>query len=77
HPASAAVVVGTADSTGHTTAERSQVGCRLPIVEHYKPQPYAQTLHDTCPNDMIVYTPSALTHHDVSPYDPSYHISHA
>ncbi|GKB38832.1 hypothetical protein Tco_0883774, partial [Tanacetum coccineum] len=66
--------VGIADSTGHTVVGRNQVGCRLPVVEHYKPQPYAQTLRDTCPSDMTVYTPSALSHPDVSPYDPSYHI---
>ncbi|GJV28160.1 hypothetical protein Tco_1384608 [Tanacetum coccineum] len=69
--------VGTADSTGHTAAERSQVGCRLPTSEHCKPQPYAQTLHDTCPSDMTAYTPSALSHPGISPSYPSYHINPA
>nr|GFA91530.1 hypothetical protein [Tanacetum cinerariifolium] len=31
------VEVDTVDSTGHTAAEHSQAGCRLPAVEHYKP----------------------------------------
>ncbi|GKF80363.1 hypothetical protein Tco_0238965, partial [Tanacetum coccineum] len=52
HPAAVADIavdtvvaeVGTTDSTGHTVAEHNQV--RLPIVEHYKPQPYAQTHPD-------------------------------
>ncbi|GKA86816.1 hypothetical protein Tco_0808527 [Tanacetum coccineum] len=69
--------VGTADSTGHTVAKCNQVGCRLPAVEHFKPQPYGQTLHDICPSDMTAYTPFALSHPDVSPYDPSYHINPA
>nr|GFA13782.1 hypothetical protein [Tanacetum cinerariifolium] len=47
---------GTTDSTDHTAAEHNQVGCRLPAVEHCKPQPYPQTLPDTCPNDMTAYT---------------------
>nr|GEW92968.1 hypothetical protein [Tanacetum cinerariifolium] len=63
--------------TVHTVAEHSQAGCRLPVVEHYKPQPYAQTLHDTCPSDMTANTPSALSHLDVSPSYPSYHINPA
>ncbi|GKF11688.1 hypothetical protein Tco_0049614, partial [Tanacetum coccineum] len=50
--------VGTADNTGHTAAEHNQVGCRLPALEHCKPQPYAQTLPGTCPSDMTAYTPS-------------------
>ncbi|GKD49469.1 hypothetical protein Tco_1278445 [Tanacetum coccineum] len=48
HPAAATdtaadtvVEVGTTDNTGHTKAEHNQVGCRLPAVEHCKPQPYA------------------------------------
>ncbi|GJV82986.1 hypothetical protein Tco_1522884 [Tanacetum coccineum] len=82
HPAAAVAStvvaeMGTADSTGRTIVGRNQVGCRLPTVEHYKPQLYAQTLYDICPIDMTAYTPSALSHHDVSPYDPSYHISPA
>ncbi|GKG32649.1 hypothetical protein Tco_0430159 [Tanacetum coccineum] len=68
-------VVGTASNTDHTEAEHKQVGCRLPAVEHYKPQPCAQTLHGTCPSDMTVCTPSSLSSPDVSLYDPSYHIS--
>ncbi|GKF19789.1 hypothetical protein Tco_0068427 [Tanacetum coccineum] len=67
--------VGTADNTGHTTAEHNQVGCRLSAVEHCKPQPYAQTLPGTCPSDMTAYTPSALLPLGVSPSYPSYHIS--
>ncbi|GKA34212.1 hypothetical protein Tco_0720641 [Tanacetum coccineum] len=48
HPAAAVAAdtvvaeMGTADNIGHTTAEHNQVGCRLPAVEHCKPQPYAQ-----------------------------------
>ncbi|GKB34484.1 hypothetical protein Tco_0879426, partial [Tanacetum coccineum] len=38
------VEVGTADNTDHTVVEHNQVGCRLPAVEHYKPQLCAQTL---------------------------------
>ncbi|GJR07804.1 hypothetical protein Tco_0790456 [Tanacetum coccineum] len=66
HPAAAdtamdtVVEVGTTDNTGHTTDEPNQVGCRLPAVEHCKPQPYAQTLPRTYPSDMTAYTPSAL-----------------
>nr|GFB77343.1 hypothetical protein [Tanacetum cinerariifolium] len=54
HPAVADTVVevDTTDSTGHTAAEHSQAGCKLLAVEHYKPQPYAQTLHDTRPSGM-------------------------
>ncbi|GJZ45846.1 hypothetical protein Tco_0593442 [Tanacetum coccineum] len=41
HPATAVdtvvVEVGTADNTGHTMVEHTQVGCRLPVVEYYKP----------------------------------------
>ncbi|GKA62169.1 hypothetical protein Tco_0761688 [Tanacetum coccineum] len=51
---------GTADNTDHTMAEHNQVGCRLPVVEHCIPQPYAQTLPSTCPDDMTAYTPSSL-----------------
>ncbi|GKD64148.1 hypothetical protein Tco_1306256 [Tanacetum coccineum] len=69
--------VGTANNSGHTAAEHSQVGCRLPAVEHYKPQPYAQTLLGTCPSDMTAYTPSALSYLGVSPSYPSYHINPA
>ncbi|GKE83089.1 hypothetical protein Tco_1553089, partial [Tanacetum coccineum] len=65
--------VGTADSTDHTMVEHTQVGCRLPALEHYKHQPYAQTLPGTCPNDMTAYTPSALSPLDISPSYPSYH----
>ncbi|GJR31498.1 hypothetical protein Tco_1107730 [Tanacetum coccineum] len=77
HPAAAVAgtvvaEVGTADSTGHTVVERNQVGCRLPAVEHYKPQPYAQILHDICPSDMTAYTPSALISIlEVPSYEPS------
>ncbi|GKC83526.1 hypothetical protein Tco_1139243, partial [Tanacetum coccineum] len=53
--------VDTADSTGGTVVGCNQVGCRLLAVEHYKPQPYAQTMHDICPSDMTAYTPSALS----------------
>ncbi|GKD73906.1 hypothetical protein Tco_1332188, partial [Tanacetum coccineum] len=63
HPAATAdtavVEVGTADNIGHTVAEHNQVGCRLPTVEHYKLQPCAQTLPDTCPCDMTTYTPQS------------------
>nr|GEU46527.1 hypothetical protein [Tanacetum cinerariifolium] len=45
HPATADIVVdivvaevGTADNTGHTMVEHTQLGCRLPAVEHYTPQ---------------------------------------
>ncbi|GKD41826.1 hypothetical protein Tco_1266471 [Tanacetum coccineum] len=78
HPAAVDTVVakaGTANNTGHTAAEHSQVGCSLPAVEHYKPQPYARTLHDTCPSNMTAYTPSALSHPGISPSYPSYHIN--
>nr|GEW69933.1 hypothetical protein [Tanacetum cinerariifolium] len=40
HPAATdpvLVEVDTADSIGHTVAEHSLAGCRLPTVEHYKP----------------------------------------
>ncbi|GJU00086.1 putative reverse transcriptase domain-containing protein [Tanacetum coccineum] len=47
--------VGTVDNTGHTAAKHNQVGCKLPVLEHYKPQPYAQTLPDTCLSDMTAY----------------------
>ncbi|GKA17645.1 hypothetical protein Tco_0697482 [Tanacetum coccineum] len=70
HPAAADTVVaevGTADNIGHTMAEHTQVGCRLPAVEHYKPQPCARTLPDTCPSDMIADTPSALSPLGISP----------
>ncbi|GKG21027.1 hypothetical protein Tco_0380828, partial [Tanacetum coccineum] len=85
HPAAAADIVadtvvaevGTTDSTSHTTAENNQVGCRLLVVEHYKPQPYAQTLPGTCPSDMTVYTPSVLSPLSVSPSYPSYHTNPA
>ncbi|GKF47414.1 hypothetical protein Tco_0137216, partial [Tanacetum coccineum] len=53
--------VSTADNTGHTTTEHNQVGCRFPVVKHYKPQPYAQTLSGICPSDMTAYTPSTLS----------------
>ncbi|GJS83210.1 hypothetical protein Tco_0749751 [Tanacetum coccineum] len=75
--ADTAVEVGTADNTGHTTAEHNQVGCRLPAVEHIKPQPYAQTLPGTCPSDMTAYTPSTLSPLSVSPSYPSYHTNPA
>ncbi|GKB52335.1 hypothetical protein Tco_0903088 [Tanacetum coccineum] len=39
--------VGTANNTSHIAAEHNQVGCRLPAVEHCKPQPYVQTLLGT------------------------------
>ncbi|GKC54907.1 hypothetical protein Tco_1077652 [Tanacetum coccineum] len=79
HPAVAdtAVEVGTTDNTGHTAVEHNQVGCRLPVVEHCKPQPYAQTLSGTCPSDMTVYTPFALLPLGVSPSYPSYHTNPA
>ncbi|GJU64057.1 hypothetical protein Tco_1245892 [Tanacetum coccineum] len=64
HPATIANIVvaevGTADNTDHTVAEHNQVGCKLPAVEHCKPQPYAQTLPGTCPSDMTAYTSSSL-----------------
>ncbi|GJR31926.1 hypothetical protein Tco_1108158 [Tanacetum coccineum] len=69
--------VGTADNTSHTMVEHTQVGCRLPVVEHYKPQPCAQTLPSTYPSDMTVYTPSALSPLGVSPSYPSYHTNPA
>ncbi|GJT30083.1 hypothetical protein Tco_0910358, partial [Tanacetum coccineum] len=85
HPAAAADIavdtvvaeVGTTDSTGHTAAEHNQVGCRLLAVEHYKPQPYAQTLPGTCPRDMTVYNPSVLSPLSVSPSYPSYYTNPA
>ncbi|GKG08399.1 hypothetical protein Tco_0334231, partial [Tanacetum coccineum] len=58
--------VGTADSSGHTMARHTQVGCRLPALEHYKPQPCARTLHGTYPGDMTTYTPFALSPLSVS-----------
>ncbi|GKC63740.1 hypothetical protein Tco_1096338, partial [Tanacetum coccineum] len=30
------VEAGIVDSTGHTMAGHTQVGCRLPALEHYK-----------------------------------------
>ncbi|GKA71483.1 retrovirus-related pol polyprotein from transposon TNT 1-94 [Tanacetum coccineum] len=51
----------------------SQVGCRIPGLEHYKPQPCARTLTGTCPSDMTAYTLSALSPLGVSPSYPSYH----
>nr|GEZ65518.1 hypothetical protein [Tanacetum cinerariifolium] len=69
--------IDTADSTGHTVAEHSQAGCRLPAMKHYKPQPYAQTLHGTCPSGMIAYTSYALSLLGESPSYPSYHINPA
>ncbi|GJV21614.1 hypothetical protein Tco_1370634 [Tanacetum coccineum] len=69
--------VGTTDNTDHTMAEHNQVGCKLPAVEHYKPQPYAQTHPGTCPSDMTTYTPYAQSPPDVSPSYLSYHISPA
>nr|GEU59897.1 retrovirus-related Pol polyprotein from transposon TNT 1-94 [Tanacetum cinerariifolium] len=69
--------VGTADNTGHTVADYNQVGCRLPAVEHCKPHPYAQTLPGTCPSDMTVYTPFALSPFGVSPSYPSYYTNPA
>ncbi|GKB97408.1 hypothetical protein Tco_0983545, partial [Tanacetum coccineum] len=69
--------VGTANNTDHTVAEHIQTGYRLPEVEHCKPQPCAQTLPGTCPNDMTAYTPSSQSPADVSPYYPSYHTSPA
>nr|GFA22544.1 hypothetical protein [Tanacetum cinerariifolium] len=41
-------------------AEHNQAGCRLPTVEHYKPQPCTQILHGNCPSDITFYTLSAL-----------------
>ncbi|GJU70574.1 hypothetical protein Tco_1256833 [Tanacetum coccineum] len=67
--------VGTIDSTGHIVAEHDQLCCRLPAVEHYKPQPCARTLPGTCPSDMTAYTPSALSPLGISPSYPSYHTS--
>ncbi|GJU73079.1 hypothetical protein Tco_1264484 [Tanacetum coccineum] len=69
--------VGIADNTGHTMAEHSQVGCRLLAVEHCKPQPCAQTLPGTCPNDMTAYTPFAVLRLGVSPNYSSYHTNPA
>ncbi|GKE95165.1 hypothetical protein Tco_1580020, partial [Tanacetum coccineum] len=85
HPAAAAdttvdtvvAEVGTTDNTSHTVVEHTQVGFRLPAVEHYKPQPCAQTLPSTCPSDMTSYTPSALSPLGVSPSYPSYHTNPA
>ncbi|GKG36906.1 hypothetical protein Tco_0447079, partial [Tanacetum coccineum] len=71
------VEVGTADYTGHTVVEHTQVGCRLPAVVHYKPQPCVQTLPSTCPSDMTVYTPFALSPLGISPSYPSYHTNPA
>ncbi|GJZ13353.1 hypothetical protein Tco_0548583 [Tanacetum coccineum] len=67
--------VGTANNTGHTAAEHTQVGYRLSAVEHYKPQPCAQTLPSTSLGDITIYTPSALLPLGVSPSYPSYHIN--
>ncbi|GKC54697.1 hypothetical protein Tco_1077442 [Tanacetum coccineum] len=69
--------VGIADNTGHTAAEHTQVGCRLSTVEHYKPQPCAQTLPGTYLSDMTAYTPSALLPLGVSSSYPSYHTNPA
>nr|GEZ92415.1 hypothetical protein [Tanacetum cinerariifolium] len=70
-------VVGIANNTDHTMAEHNQVGCRLLVVEHCKPQPCAQTFPNTCLSDMIAYTSSSQSPGDVSPYYPSYHTSAA
>ncbi|GKE04970.1 hypothetical protein Tco_1396988, partial [Tanacetum coccineum] len=80
HPAAADTMMaeaGTADNTGHTAVEHIQVGCRLPALEHCKPQPCARTLPSTYPSDMTAYTSSALLHPGISPSYPSYHINHA
>ncbi|GKA19023.1 hypothetical protein Tco_0698938 [Tanacetum coccineum] len=69
--------VGTADSNGHTMAGHTQVGCRLPALEHYKPQPCARTLHGTYPSDITAYTSSALSPLGVSLSYPSYHTNPA
>ncbi|GKG42018.1 hypothetical protein Tco_0473769, partial [Tanacetum coccineum] len=60
------------DNTGHTVVEHTQVGCRLPAVEHYKPYPCAQTLPSTYLSDVTAYTPFALSPLGVSPSYPSY-----
>ncbi|GJS21615.1 putative reverse transcriptase domain-containing protein [Tanacetum coccineum] len=36
--------VGTADNTGHTAAKHNQVGCKLPVLEHYNPIPSVKPL---------------------------------
>nr|GEU44857.1 hypothetical protein [Tanacetum cinerariifolium] len=64
------IQVDTADNIAHTVVEHTQVGYRLPAVEHYKLQSCAQTLPSTCPSDMTVYTPSALSPLGVSPSYP-------
>ncbi|GKC47147.1 hypothetical protein Tco_1064869, partial [Tanacetum coccineum] len=69
--------VGTANNTDHTAVEHNQVGCRLHVVEHCKPQPYAQTLPGTCLSDMTAYTSSSQSPPGVSLYYPSYHRSPA
>ncbi|GKG23300.1 hypothetical protein Tco_0391336, partial [Tanacetum coccineum] len=61
------VEVGTAGSIDHTEAEHKQVGCRLPVVQHCTPQPCAQILPGTYPNDMTICTPSSLSSPGVSP----------
>nr|GEX80542.1 hypothetical protein [Tanacetum cinerariifolium] len=69
--------VDTANSTDHTAPEHSQTGCRLPAVEHYNPQPYAQTLHGTYPSGMTAYTSYALSLPGESPSYLSYYINPA
>nr|GEW17894.1 ribonuclease H-like domain-containing protein [Tanacetum cinerariifolium] len=57
------VEVDTANNTCYTAVEHSQAGRRLLAVEHYKPQPYAQTLHDTCASGVVqLVAPTTAEH---------------
>ncbi|GJY14035.1 hypothetical protein Tco_0383344 [Tanacetum coccineum] len=79
YPVAAVVEMGTADNTGHTAADNTghtaadhnQVGCKLPAVEHYKPQPSARALQHIYPSDKTAYKPSSQSLPSVSPYYPS------
>ncbi|GJW74596.1 hypothetical protein Tco_0133966 [Tanacetum coccineum] len=73
HPAVAAV--GTVDSTNHTAVEHVQVGCKLPIVEHCKPQPCARILQHIYPTDTTAYKSSSLLLPGVSLCYPSFRTS--
>ncbi|GJW70950.1 hypothetical protein Tco_0127867 [Tanacetum coccineum] len=63
HHHAAAVVVAvdnTAGSTSRIGAEHNQVGCKHPVMEHYKLLPCAQRHPGTYPSDMSICTPSSL-----------------
>ncbi|GJS48207.1 hypothetical protein Tco_0329813 [Tanacetum coccineum] len=73
----AAAEVGTIDNIGHTAVDHIQVGYRLPVVEHYKPQPFAQIPHHTCPSDKTAYKTSSQSLPGVSPCYPSFNTNPA